>query len=285
MPYATRPGSCRKYLYRSVRGPDGRSRRQYVGSSGNSAIRLRYAHDVNCRNDLADRHHQITEEVRLYRDAEPLFRHATNAVRRLFYVAMWLSDFGGTQAQRIPMTPTDHLRIADPNQEFGEDTREQLERLRRRANSGDTQACLELREMLARHPEIYQQVGNLVACAQDTVLRLLAPTDAATRESVKLVVDEQANAIASEGHGTALEQLLTDHLMLNHLQVLATRFGLNGSLAPQGLRGDAKFWAARHDRVQKQFHQASQMIVELRRVLSGQKQVDESQESCRERCE
>lgn len=162
-----------------------------------------------------------------------------------------------------------HLRLVDPERESAEDTIEHLQRLRRRYNAGDMTALTELREMLTRHPEIYRQIGSLVARSLESTLEIMAPTDALARESIRHSIQEQTHKLEAEGHGTALEQLMIDQLMASHVRVNLTRLGMDGCIAPKGRQGDVKFWARRHDAEQRRFQETLKILIELRRILSG----------------
>ncbi len=264
MAFEKRRGSSAKYYY--VTNPQRPTRKnRYVGSSRSlpaSVVAMVHQHQ---RDRLREIRTRIREEIRAYRELEKSHRAIASRVRRHFRVELLLLGLSTHNEQMKPMAPITP-RTAAPDQNETEDTWDYVERLRLRANRGDTESLAKLREVIRRRPELWNQTGDIMAASRETLLTLLSPKDAAGREAIRQYVENLGRELEAEGRGTALEKLLIEHLVLSTLQVEVTRVGMSGGLAPLARKSDVRYWAARHEIATQRFQSTCQMLYDIRKT-------------------
>jgi hypothetical protein len=109
-------------------------------------------------------------------------------------------------------TPTEE---APPWPSDAELTR-RLKALAARANSGDPEALVLLRDVLDRLPHIAAFIGDLAKYSETLWIELLAPQDLLLRESIRRRLAQLKRELAGE-HPTAIERLLIDNIAACHL--------------------------------------------------------------------
>src|SRR5437868_5885684 len=107
-----------------------------------------------------------------------------------------------------PMTPpTDPLVLTAS-------TGTELETLIRRAQGGDRSAVPALRMHLDRHPELWQQHGDLSRLAEKTLIAVAARQNLYSRECIARQLAELKHQL---GPASPVEQLLVDRVAVNWL--------------------------------------------------------------------
>jgi hypothetical protein len=90
---------------------------------------------------------------------------------------------------------------------------EEVQRLLLRAQEGDATALPELRDVLENRPELWKQLGDLVAHCEEAILNLAAGKSLLAKESIRKRMDE-LRAEVSGPKPTPLEKLLVDRVVL-----------------------------------------------------------------------
>jgi hypothetical protein len=90
---------------------------------------------------------------------------------------------------------------------------EEIQRLLLRAQEGDTTALPELRDLLENRPELWKQLGDLVAHCEEAILNLAAGKSLLAKESIRKRMD-QLRAEIGGPKPTPLEKLLVDRVVL-----------------------------------------------------------------------
>ena len=88
---------------------------------------------------------------------------------------------------------------------------EQLHRLVNEAAKDDPQAVLALREYLQKHPEVWQQVGDLAKLAVEQQLKVVSGNDVLLRESLLLQLEDFKGQLV-EPPGSPIETILIDRI-------------------------------------------------------------------------
>lgn len=104
-----------------------------------------------------------------------------------------------------------------------------------KAKRGDPAALPRIREILDRHPEIWQRVGNVTTMAEQAWLAVLAAGNPLAVESLTRTVAEMRAELAG-GPNTRLERMLVDQIILvwlefSYVQAISANSG--GDLAEQ----------------------------------------------------
>lgn len=264
MSFEKRRRSAAKYYYFSDRLRP-RAKKRYLGSSRDPIVSLIALFHEQELEQLWDAQARIREETRQYRIHDTQHRQLAARVWRHFRVELLLQGYCLSQGAWIYMEPK-ITKPYVPKQKPDELTWDYVERLRVRANRGDAAALAELRRVIQDHPELWQQTGDILAASRESLLGLLAPQDAVAREAIRENIQAHRRQLEAEGHGTVLELLLIDHLMLTTLQVEVTRMGLNGSQVALVRRSDVQYWEQRHDMASKRFRSAAELLQHVRSV-------------------
>jgi hypothetical protein len=90
---------------------------------------------------------------------------------------------------------------------------EEIQRLLLRAQEGDSTALPELRDLLQNRPELWKQLGDLVAHCEEAILNLAAGRSLLAKESIRNCMD-QLRAEIGGPKPTPLERLLVDRVVL-----------------------------------------------------------------------
>jgi hypothetical protein len=109
-------------------------------------------------------------------------------------------------------TPTEE---APPWPSDAELTR-RLKALAARANSGDPEALVLLRDVLDRLPHIAAHIGDLAKQTEAMWIELLAGQDVLVRESIRRKLSQLKAELLGK-HPTAIERILVDNIASSHL--------------------------------------------------------------------
>jgi hypothetical protein len=90
---------------------------------------------------------------------------------------------------------------------------EEIQRLLLSAQEGDTTALPELRVLLENRPELWKQLGDLVAHCEEAILNLAAGKSLLAKESIRKRMDHLRAEIGGP-KPTPLERLLVDRVVL-----------------------------------------------------------------------
>lgn len=141
-----------------------------------------------------------------------------------------------------------------------------IEELVRRARAGDESVADHLQCILNRHPEIWQQLGDLAGHAEQTWLKMYAGKDLAIRASAA----RKLAALRTDLLGvfpTPLERLLVDRIVVSWLRVahLTLAAGLPKEMPP----GQRDMIERRLERAEKQHVAAIRSLAVLRKLEAG----------------
>lgn len=92
-----------------------------------------------------------------------------------------------------------------------------LEQLVKRANAGDQDALVKLRQFLDANPGVWRHVGDLARVAEQAWLTLLANGNALTAEATRRGLDQLRTNLLGD-NPTAIERLLADEIVATHLE-------------------------------------------------------------------
>ena len=138
--------------------------------------------------------------------------------------------------------------------------RARLERLNKRANSGDTKALAELEAFLRKHPDVLAAAGDLAKHAEKAWIDLVVGSDSFTRVAVTSQFEQLKRELAGPGP-SPLEKLLVDHVAVTHLaerQAELTAAQIGRSLQ------QAAFRLKKAESAQKRFLAATKLLANLR---------------------
>jgi len=141
---------------------------------------------------------------------------------------------------------------------------DKLGALLERAQKGDSEAMAKAREILAREPELWEQVGDLAAHAQGAWIDLLACGNPILEEAYC----KKLAAMRAELSGpcpSPLEALLIDRIVTSWLQ--ASHADAHAAQSREVPIGHAKFLAQRLAQADRRFRRAVAELFTMRRLL------------------
>lgn len=144
-------------------------------------------------------------------------------------------------------------------------TRQDFVELVRRANGGDQDATSQLRQTLDASPELWQQLGDLAAHAEASLLTLVAGNDLLARESIA----RKLNALREELSGPSpplLERMAIDRVVIAWLMIQFVDTLIGGTAtAPVAKTNVIMRW---QDLAGRRYAAAVKALLDVRRLLS-----------------
>lgn len=175
-------------------------------------------------------------------------------------------------AEETTVKPEDgSAREVPPGEARLEQTRKQMRLIREllRKNDNNNEAVAELRSLLARHPEIWRELGDLGAYAATRLAAFGKPKDRAGQLSLLKGMDEVRQGLGWED-ASFLERLLIDQMTLAWMAWQVTVLS-HAMLGFQGLaesrQGD--YWERRLAEVERRFHRAAETLAKIQRLLQS----------------
>jgi hypothetical protein len=141
---------------------------------------------------------------------------------------------------------------------------EELRILVSRSTRGDPQAVPALRKYLEKHPEIWQDVGNLAQLAADQQLKLISHNDVLLRESLLLKLAAFKQQLV-EPPGSPLETILIERIVVCWIQANMADVILGQN--PQANPNQWEFLQRRAERAQKNLLAAVKDLCTVRKLL------------------
>lgn len=143
-------------------------------------------------------------------------------------------------------------------------TRHEFADLVRRANGGDQDATSLLRQTLDATPELWQQLGDLAAHAEASLLTLVAGNDLLARESIgrklQSLRDELGGSSPSLLERMAIDRVVISWLGVQHVDMLV---GSTGT-ATAARANQIMKW---RDQAARRFNASMKALLDVRRLL------------------
>ncbi len=212
------------YYYRSFRIPGGQVRKQYFGC-GASAIQAAEEDDRKRRRELEIRR-QLTEERRRTATAEPLTTQLNDESSTLLSATLLAAGY-----HRVNYGPWRRSRtmiasnLAAPGEKqrtksmTDKEARSRVRELVAKAESGETTAVVEIRQLLADHPEIFRRLGDVASCAHKAWINVIAGKNVELREMLIHRVGDLKRQLRVESTDTAITCLVIDQVVGTWLQL------------------------------------------------------------------
>jgi len=149
----------------------------------------------------------------------------------------------------------------------------ELTTLVRRAQSGDARALATVRERFNAAPEVWQQVGNLAAHAQQAWIGLESGTNPVLMEGVERTLASLRSDLLGNAP-TPLERLLVERILACWLQMQyadrrAAAFERQGGSFKQG-----EYWQKQQESAHRRYLTAIRTLAQVRRLLTPAVQVN-----------
>ena len=138
-----------------------------------------------------------------------------------------------------------------------------FEQLVEKAQSGNQQALIELREVLDDRPEIWRSIGDLAEHARLTVIRSISGGNALLFESLIRKCQQMRDEMVGESP-SALEELAVDRILAAWLE--AEYLELQHPETAAGTLEQAKFIQRAKQSAQKAFDTATKNLIAIRRM-------------------
>jgi hypothetical protein len=143
-------------------------------------------------------------------------------------------------------------------------TRQDFVELVRRANGGDQDATSLLRQMLDGAPELWQQLGDMAAHAEASLLTLVAGADRLTRESVVRKLQSLRVELGGPAPST-LERMAIDRVVIAWLMVQYTDTLMGSTATATAARANQIVkW---QDQTARRYNAAVKALLDVRRLL------------------
>ena len=99
------------------------------------------------------------------------------------------------------------------------DARSWVRELVAEAESGETTAVVEIRQLLANHPEIFRHLGDVASCAHKAWINVIAVKNVELREMLIHRVGDLKKQLRAESADTAITRLVIDQVVGTWLQL------------------------------------------------------------------
>lgn len=260
MAWERRSGSTRRYYFRAER-IDGRIVKQYVGRSGNPAVRTVARSDALTKAERRASVARARAEQERYRAAAARLAAVRNQTDAVIRAACVLAARPIPRPVRPPRRPkTETNTMLKPPLAPALPTREEIDALTARATGGDTDAAAELRELLKPHTHIWRSIADLSGWAEATFIDLIADGHPLLAESLRLKCDQLRRELAQPADGQ-LERMVIDRIIAGWLGVEHQQIAAQQPLE----RGtDARLRQESLSRAQRQYFEAVRLLAELR---------------------
>lgn len=162
----------------------------------------------------------------------------------------------------------------------------------KRANSGDRDALVRLRQVLDEHPEIWDEVGDLAAHAEAAFIAAIAGGDQLLAESLQRKSEDLKQSLtrpgASMAEKLAAQRVVACWLQLQHADTMCSHFSRSEppepSAEPTPKRGreprqpaekpmpslrEATFWAKRQNQAARQYEAAMKLLLIVQQLQPG----------------
>ncbi len=212
----------RRYYYRSLRLPGGRVVKEYFGC-GASALRAAAEDDRKRKREQTIRD-QLTTERQRTAAAEQLVTELHHESTALFTAALLAAgyhrlNYGPWRRSRTmiasnlePQRETQH-----PEKMTDKEARARIRELAAKAQAGELTAVVEIRQLLADHPELFRRLGDLASHAQRAWINVIAGDNVELREMLIRKVGDLKRQLGAESADTAVAGLVADQVVSSWL--------------------------------------------------------------------
>ena len=142
-------------------------------------------------------------------------------------------------------------------------TREEFDRLVKRANDGDAKARATLRRVLDSYPQLWERAGDLAVHAQMSLINLVSKGEFFLGEALKRRLDELRKELerpcASPLERLAVERVVASWASLYYCE--AVGLSIEGDLA------ERKYWLKKQDQAHRQYLAAAKSLMLAQTML------------------
>jgi hypothetical protein len=133
------------------------------------------------------------------------------------------------------------------------------------ANRGDADAVAAIREVLAEHPALWDQLGDLGQQTERGLVRVAAGTNPIIREATQRKLTQLRRELAGP-HPSPLERLLVDRIVVGWLGLVVAEGSYHTALE-QGIdQADDAFHQQRVERAQRRYLAAIKTLAQVRKL-------------------
>jgi hypothetical protein len=144
---------------------------------------------------------------------------------------------------------------------------EEMRQVLERAQQGDKTVLPDLKKLLDDRPELWREMGNLVAHAEEAVLTLAAGKNLLAREAIRRRMMEVKTELLGQG-GSPLERLLVDRIAVTWLQTYLADIDLAAAqLNTNGATARARHAQQRLDGAHRRYLAAIKQLALVRKLL------------------
>lgn len=257
-----RRGAASGYFFKAKR-VEGRVVKEYGGSMTDPVVRFLARHDrLNQAEQLAAKQSN-DEEGEKYRGIETSFTSVQSQIQRVVRCWWRCPERQSVSSQtKIPV-----LQMKDPAM-IGKLRRQPLSRdefdkLVKRAEIGNEVALSELRSLMRADPETWQRIGDLTEHVRRTFLGLMVQENVVARESLAIKLDELAKELR-QGHQSAVRNLVIDQIVIAYLDLHYQQTLAAGS---HDRKAESDFLERRLERARKRFDAALESLAKMDKTL------------------
>ncbi len=255
MGFESRPGTKKRFYYRSVR-IDGQVRKEYVGPADDPAVQIIARQDELLRMEQTADLQEARRVQADFKQLEPLIAALEKQVISGLEAGSYASFPFPVTTETFEMNTVHKQPDPAGDRTPDETTKEQFEHLVSQARRGDQDAAEELQRIIRSRKDIWQPVGDLAKHAEELLISQIAQDNLVLGESLRLQLAQMKESLGRDADDPVIA-LLVDLVVVTWLELHLVRME-----AGQSWRfvRDARFWEQRHE------HAAQRHLVALRKL-------------------